>query len=109
MKPANNETFIQWLLILNMANLLDGIISVWGILNIGVWIESNPLFHNNLFGTLLIKIVCILGISFVGWNYFKFRGKNREFVYWVIIAMSIFLFFVVGWNIVMLWIYFGLL
>ena len=90
----------KYLIMLNLLNALDGLVTYLGITAYGTSIEYNTFLHDNtLVMILLIKIPTLLGISWLLLEYDKHtKHEKRIFVTPVLIALSILFIFVLIWN-----------
>ena len=90
---------IRLLAFLNLANMLDGAITLYASWLFGTHIEANPFLRENLvMGILLIKVPAVMLVSWIVWNFDNREPKEKIFIRWVVIALTILLCMVVLFN-----------
>jgi len=90
---------IRSLILLNLINVLDGVVTLFGCSIFGTHIEANPFLRENLvMGILLIKIPVVLLVSWVAWEYNKRTEVEQIFLERMVIIMGLLLCAVVLFN-----------
>jgi len=95
----------KYLIIINLLNALDGLITYLGVKAYGKSIEPN-LFDANVFlhddilaMILLVKIPTLIGISWLTWEYNKVTKREKEkFINPALVGLTILFIIVLIWN-----------
>jgi len=80
---------IKSLILLNLINVLDGIVTLFGCSIFGTHIEANPFLRENLVeGILLIKIPVVILVSWIAWEYANRTEVEQIFLEYMVIIMG---------------------
>jgi len=91
---------IKYLILVNLLNALDGLVTLLAVGQYGISIEANIHLHNNILASvLLIKIPVLIGISWITWEYDKLtKHEKQKFINPVLLGLTLLFIGVLMWN-----------